>query len=931
MKNTLVKDALRELKKTFGRFMAIFAIVAIGCGFFAGIKATMPDMLQTAEDYFSEKRLMDIHLTSTIGVRSKDVETVKSANGVEGVMAGYSKDVYYLYNSQNMVLKFMSYNSALEQNSLHKLNKPELLKGRYPKNDKECLIEIKATSPNTFKIGNSIKISEPDGSKKITDTLTSDTYKIVGIVASPMYIGYERDSTNVGDGTVVSNVFVPEEDFKGDYYTDMYVRYKGSENYKPFSDSYKEFVKNLREDTVNKFTESVDERFDEMKNSAENKLDSAQKSRDSLKSLLACDEKKLRGMQASLNNGIKKFERQKTAYSESSAEYLLLQGKISSANDSLKIIGELLKDKNGKGQFRQKYLKQLETANKEIADGEKQLENMAEPKIYSFDRFEASVDYSSFYSDAEKINSISKVFPVFFIVVAALVCLTTMTRMVEEQRTLMGTYKALGISSVSISAKYVFYAFTASACGGIIGTVVGLKLIPKIIYDSYKIMYNIPKIAVPIRWSYVLGCTAVACVCISAAALIACRNELNSVPASLMRPKPPQNGKRVFLERFPKLWNKFSFLEKITIRNSVRYKKRFIMTVLGAAGCTALIVTAFGLKNSIKTIADKQFNDVMVYTGLVMLNNDNYSEDSLEKNLEELKEVKSHMLIASKDITVKNDGKSYDADVMVVKNANELDDYIHLRDKDSGKQITVNDGEAVATEKLCKLLNVKAGDTVYIDHKGKKVGIKIKAISKNYAMHYIYMTPKTYRESFGENEKYNLALVNLYDKESTEFKEQIIKKDEFYGIAYKGDSSKGFLNSVDSLDSVVLLLIICAGGLAMVVLYNLANINITERIREIASLKVLGFYENETAAYICRENYISAIAGVLLGLGLGKILHYFVVITSEVDIVMFNRELVWWAYLLGGLLTLVFTVTVNLILRFTIGKIPMVESLKSVE
>ena len=933
MKTAFVKDSLREIKKTFGRFLAIFTIVAIGCGFFSGIKATMPDMLVTAEDYFMDHRLMDLKLASTLGVRSQDIEEIKKAPEVEGVMAGYSKDVYYRYESRNLVLKFMSYNSDLPESSPNKLNTPEIIEGRMPQKEGECLIEIKATSPDTFKVGNTIKISEPDGTKKITDTLAKDEYKIVGIAASPMYIGYERDSTNVGTGKVTSNVLVPEYNFKGEYYTEAYVKFKGTEEYAPFSEEYKSRVNALKKGAVKAFEESVNSRYETAYKNSLNTIKSNEEKVKTLEQIVNSDRKSLLMQKQALDLQIKQAEQKLKKSEEGSTQYFLNQTTLVQLESSLEIVADLLKDGNQQGQYHKKYKENLAENKAALEKARTELNGFKSPEIYSFNRFEASDDYSSFYGDSQKIDSISKVFPVFFILVAALVCLTTMTRMIEEQRTLMGTYKSLGYSAKTIAKKYLFYAVTASVLGSISGTVIGMKIIPAIIYDSYKIMYNIPVLKTEIKPLYVILCTAVSVVCIGAAALMACIKELRARPASLMRPRPPKNGKRVFLERFPKIWNKISFLGKVTVRNLVRYKKRFLVTVIGVAGCTALIVTGLGLKFSIKSIADRQFEDILVYNGLVMLNSDNYSKQQLAETMDEISRVDKYMFARSENVTAENSGKSQSASVIVVDKPENTEDFIHLRDCKTGEKQEIKENQAIVTEKLCKLTGLKTGDYVTLkSEKGKIAKLKIGGISKNYTMHYIYISPGTYKNCFGTESVCNMAFVNLQKGvDDTAFKEDLIKKDEFYGMEYKEDSSKGFMNSLDSLDKVVILLVVCAGGLAMVVLYNLANINITERIREIATIKVLGFFENETSAYICRENYISTAIGILVGLFLGKILHYFVVITAEVDIVMFNHQLVWWAFVLGALLTAVFTIIVNAFLRLVIRKIDMVESLKSVE
>ncbi len=935
MKGALKKDTVREVRHSFGRFLSIFLIVLLGCGFFSGIKATMPDMIATAEEYFSDNRLMDLKLMSSIGVKSEDVEAVKKAENVEGVMAGYSKDVFYYHENQNLVLKFMSFNDVVAEDSPNNLDKPVLLEGRLPEKKGECAVEVKMSSPDTFKVGGKIKIDEPDSSKKITDTLAADTYKIVGIVASPLYIGYERDATTVGNGTVVSNVFVPESEFVCDYYTELYVKFKGTDELDPFSDEYKQAVKDKSSQAVEFFKESVNGRFEKLSSDAQDKITAAEEKTDILRQALSCDESQLTELLKTAQQSVKEAQAayDKVEQNGSGTRYLA-RSQLLKAQQLKEVAGRLLDDKkSGSTAAFDEYNGQLAAAEEEIAASKKELESVKFPAFYQYNRFEASSDYSSFYGDAQKVDSIAKVFPVFFILVAALVCLTTMTRMVEEQRTQIGTYKALGYSSARIAGKYLFYAAAAAAAGSCIGVTVGLQLFPKIIYSCYHILYNIPDIDTPFKPVYMILCLVVSVICTCSAVLYACMKELKSQPSQLMRPKPPQNGRRVLLERVDFIWKRLDFLAKVTVRNLLRYKKRFFMTVVGVAGCTALIVTGFGLKYSIKTIADKQFNEVFLYDGIAVLNSTDFDEEQLESKISSIEQVDKFMLTQSIEGIAESGGENQTVSMVVPKTPDSMGDYIDLVSAEDGSKLEVKNGSVIITQKLAKLLDLKTGDIVTVKLNGhEEKSFEIGGVSKNYALHYIYITPEDFESVYCEKPVYNLSFVDLKkNTDENSFKEQLISNDEFYGISFKTDSSRGFLNSVDSLDAIVILLIVCAGGLAFVVLYNLANINITERVREIATIKVLGFYDGETSAYIYRENLISTLVGILVGLGAGKILHYFVVITSEVDLVLFNRQLVWWAYVLGALLTLAFAFIVNLVLHFKLKKIDMVESLKSVE
>lgn len=934
MKNALLKDTFREIKNSIGRFLSIFTIVALGCGFFSGIKATMPDMIDAAEKYFEQTNLMDVKLMSTIGVRSEDVEAIKKSDIVKGVMAGYSKDVYYSYKNRNVVLKFMSYNDKLDDSSPNKLNKPVLIQGRYPEKEGECLIEVKASSPDTFKIGNTLEVSEPDNSKKLSDTLSVQKYKIVGIATSPLYIGYKRDATNVGDGNIVSNVYVPEYNFVCDYYTDIYIKFFDTENYNPFLDSYKEKVNELTYNVLDVFKNSVDLRYKKMINDASDKLESAKSNVSILEKYLSLNLSELYVAKKNIQHDISQAKKKYDSLENGTLSKQLAESAVIKAEHAGKIIDDLIEDKEKQNdENHQIYLNQLNDAKSQVARSEEQIKNQKEPQFYTFNRFELSSDYSSFYNDSQKVDSIAKIFPVFFIIVAALVCLTTMSRMIEEQRIQVGTYKALGYSISQIAGKYLFYSELSTILGSCIGSVLGLQIFPSIIFKCYKMLYNIPSFKSSFRPLYVVLCVLVSTICICITVVYACAKEFKSEPSELMRPKAPLNGKRVFLEKIGFIWNRLSFLEKVTIRNLFRYKKRFLMTLFGVAGCTALIITGFGLKNSIKTIADKQFEDIFVYDGLVVMDSSNYKEDELENKISSFKEIDKYLLAQSTDVKVLKDDVNQSAAIIVAKDPDRLDDFVKLKSVKGDQEYKLENGKVIITEKLSKLLGISVGDDFRVKSEGEKdITLTVGAISKNYTMHYVYMNPETYIQIYGKSPSYNVSFINLKKNvDHDDFKSKLISNKEFLGMSYKYDSAKGFMDSVNSLNSIVVLLILCAGGLAVVVLYNLANINITERVREIATVKVLGFYDNETSSYICNENYISSVIGILIGFIAGKILHYFVVITSEVDVVMFNRELVWWAYMIGALMTISFTVIVNIILYFKLKKVDMVESLKSVE
>ncbi|MBR1862469.1 MAG: ABC transporter permease [Ruminococcus sp.] len=932
MKNALLKDTFREIKNSLGRFLSIFAIVALGCGFFAGLKATMPDMVETAAEYFEENKLMDLKLVSTIGIKSSDVEAVKKADHVKGAHAAYSKDVFYSYNEQNIVLKCLSFNSSLKEDSPNKLNTLTVIEGRLPQKDGECAVEVKSSSPSSFKLGERLDFTEPDDSRELTETLAHESFEIVGIVSSPLYIGYERDATTVGNGTVVSNVFLREEEFVCDYYTELYADLDIPETEDQFSEEYRELCDSYSQQAVQVFRDSVGVRFDELMKRAESRIESSQSKIDTVGGYLLLGSQELETELEKYRKMNRKAKKELEDAESSGSPTMIPKAAVVKTQEVVDILQELLEDgADAMGPAHTKYAMEVEEAREEIEEAREQLKLQNEPSVYSFNRFTASNDYSSFEGDSRKIDRISRVFPVFFILVAALVCMTTMSRMIEEQRGQIGIYKALGYSSGDIALRYLIYSLCAAVTGGVIGTCLGLKLFPAMIYRGYKILYNIPEINTPLRGTYIFWCSAAAALCIGATVLLTCLSELRAVPGRLMRPRPPKSGKRVWLEDHEKIWGRLSFLSKVTVRNLVRYKRRFAVTVAGVMGCTALIITGFGLKNSIKSIVSKQFNEVFSYDGLVVLNR-NYDHDWLDSKLNSTHEIGVSMQGQLTDTEAENDGKKQKINIAVPDRPEKLYHFVTLKTI-GGEDISLTDGGAVVSYKLAQLLDLEEGSTVRIKNGDEGYAeLRVDGVCVNYAMHYVFMTPDTYRENFGGEPKYNVAFVNLLENtDHSRFKNELTACREFYGVTFRDEQASGFLDSVESLNSVVVLLIISAGLLAAVVLYNLANINITERMREIATVKVLGFYDMETSDYILRENFLSAFVGIALGLLAGKVLHRFVVMTAEVDVVLFDHELVPWAYGLGALITFIFTLLINVLLHFKLKKVDMVESLKSVE
>lgn len=579
--------------------------------------------------------------------------------------------------------------------------------------------------------------------------------------------------------------------------------------------------------------------------------------------------------------------------------------------------------------------RQITEAREELAKAQQKIDDLEKPKWYVYDRNNLT-EYSGYGDNADRMRAIGKVFPLIFFLVAALISLTTMTRMVEEERTQIGILKALGYGNASIVGKYLWYAILATLTGGVFGILIGEKIIPYIIITAYKILYrHMYDVVIPYNLYYAVTACAAALACTVIATLFSCMKELREQAAELMRPPTPKQGKRVFLERVPFIWKNLNFTWKSTVRNLVRYKKRFFMTVFGIGGCMGMMLFGFGLKDSISAIVPLQYEQIQLYDGDVILKEDVTEErNDVQKELDADKKVSVTAENLLKNIEVSSGESSQEVYLDVPKDVEAFKKFVVIRDRKTKEIYSLEDKGAILTEKAAKLLEVNVGDKLTIDTDDGEKTVLISAICENYMGHYLYMTSEVYEKTFGEAPDYNSIYYRTQDRTTEEAKdvgENVMKCDGTLSISYTTSLKKQVDHMLESLDIVIIVLIISAGMLAFVVLYNLNNINITERKRELATLKVLGFYDKEVSSYVYRENILLTLIGALAGLLIGKILHRFIVETVEIDSVMFGRNIDPPSFLYAFLLTVAFSLFVNGVMYFKLKKINMVESLKSVE
>lgn len=578
---------------------------------------------------------------------------------------------------------------------------------------------------------------------------------------------------------------------------------------------------------------------------------------------------------------------------------------------------------------------ELADARAEIEDGQKELDEIEMPEWYVWDRSN-NVSYASFTGNVDKLTAITTIFPVFFFLVAALVVSTTMTRMVEEERLQIGTLKALGYTRREIMQKYLWYAFAAAACGTAVGLAVGFRAFPAIIWSAYAMMYYMPAIYTPWRVFQAIFAGGTLTVLSVGVTALACRASLREVPATLMLPRAPKAGKRILLERITPLWRRFPFTWKVTCRNLLRYKKRFWMTVIGVAGCMSLLVSGFGISDSLNAIITKQFSDISHYDLMTVVTKEGATEQGdVYAYLNDPQNFTESLTVAVQSTRQPVADGEADVYLMVPQDVGQFADFLDLHERISRTPTPLGEEGVVLTEKLAKLLGVQAGDTVTLENGDEKTGtFVVSGVCEHYVSNYVYMSASTYEAGFGEAVSYNAVISKMAD-DSEEAHDTVsaalLEMDNVASLTFTRDSVAQVLNMLNSIDAVVVLIIVCAACLAFVVLYNLSNINIAERIKEIATIKVLGFYDREVYAYVNRESMALTLIGTLFGIFGGMALHRFIIVTVEVDAVMFGRDIQPLSFVYAIALTLLFSTLVNLVMGRTLKKISMVESMKAPE
>ncbi len=923
MKITRIKNIARGIKNSLNRFISIMFIVALGAGFMSGLAAASPDMYDTADEYIDDYSLYDIDVKSTIGLTENDLESIESLDRTEAAQGAVVFDMV-LNQADGSDFTSRVY-GILDDTSDTEINKLNLIEGRLPENDSECIIEsvFGKYSGEGVSIGDKLTLSEANTNYDTLEGYMADTtLTVVGICQSPLCISIEGDSSNIGSGTINLNVYTRRSAFTCDFYTDIFMTVSGALELNTFEDEYNDLISDVTDEIKSISDERVALRANDLKSSAQDTIDELTELIDTISSVAdiqnaQSDDLTVRKQQNKEVSDIL------TASGSSLADTISDETTLQTP-DSYESAAELLS----------RLEDQLDEANDYL--------DSIDDSAWMIRTRDDLTGYNSYSSNVGKVSALAKIFPVFFFVVALLVALTTMSRLIEEKRLQIGTLKALGYSNGQIIFEYMLFSISASVLGCILGFGVGFRIFPYAINSAYSMMYTLPAISTPIRWDIVAWVAPVTIVSILLATLWSCWSEFRSMPAILMLPKSPAPGKRIWLEHIGFIWRRMSFTHKVTARNLFRYKKRFIMTIIGVAGCSALLLTGFGIKDSVNDIIDKQYGQIDKYDLIFAMD----EEDSLT-NDESLNQTINDKGIISEYLSVSQEtGKVYygkekqEINIFVPQDTEKFADFTTLRTRSGHDSIMLSDDSIVLTEKLCEEMGINIGDSVTLeDSEGHQATITVSAITENYVSSYAYLTPKTYTACFSSEPEYTNLLCKLTAEENADSATILELANEatskimasshiLYGrsVASLKDT---FSDSIQSINGVIYVLIIAAGLLCIVVLYNLINVNICERRKELATLRVLGFYKSETQNYIFRETNILSFLGALVGLVLGIWLHSVVVKTIEVNHIMFGREIKPLSYIIALAISVVFTLLVDLIMKRPINKTDMVEAMKA--
>lgn len=885
---TFFISSVREIRSSFGRYLAILVITALGVGFFAGLCACRPSLTDTLGEYFEEQNFCDYRILSSVGF-PKDCAgsftTDTRISAAEGALYG---DILITGDGNDIAVRF---HSVTESVCI-----PDLVSGRMPEADNECVVDSDYFGEDI--IGQTIAISG-DNSEEAKDVLRVSSFTVVGTVRTPLYISADRGTTTLGNGKTEAFVFVSESCFTADYFTEIYVSLR--DRGEVYSDRYTDLISSEKAAVTALAENAAQLRYDRIVSDAQDEVDKARKKLDQASGELSA---------------------KKSAAIEDAAEQIAAAGQVATPENPyyaqlIAGIDEAFADAE----------RELEEGRAELEAAQREVDSIEAPSVYVMTRAE-NPGYAAFGQDSTIIENISVVFPVFFFLVAALVCVTTMTRMIEEQRTQIGVLKALGYGKGKICLKYVFYAGSAGMIGSVLGFFAGTALIPMTFWYAYRALYNFADRLLysfdPVMYALSL---AISMLCTAGVTLLCCRNVLREVPAVILRPKTPKDGKRILIERF-RFWRHVSFLHKVSLRNVIRYKQRFFLMILGISGCTALLLTGFGIRDSIQNVTEYQYGEITLYDAEITFTGtmDGERKEAFVSRHDGIEDA-LFLSVCNADIT--SDSATGTVSVMAVPDGNALSGFIDLHSGDDPVAYPP-EGGAVLCRGIAEKLSAKPGDTLMLtDDSLRQIAVTVTGICDNYIGNYVVIPEKDMARLHGDA-PLNTAYVR-FAKDTDVNPAELNGDADVSHVSLTGDTQETIESSFASLNLVVLLIILCAGMLAFIVLFNLININIGERIREIATIRVLGFFNSEASSYVFREVNMLTAAGTLAGLLLGHFLHSFVMAQIRPEGICFDCRIMWYSYLFSIAATLVFAILVQLVMQIRLRGISMTQSLKSVE
>ena len=893
MKNkTYLKASLREIIYSKGRFIAIVLIILLGTLLYVGIKATGPILNHSASQFVDKQELSNLQIVSTGGLTKRDEEAAAEIPDAE-VESGYQ--LFYADSKKNQVVKLYSYNKKSQQNQLI------VKSGHLPKKENEIVLDEKAKEEG-YRLNQTYKIDQPDQLKR-------KTFKIVGFVQSPMYISTEeRGLSNVGKGNVDFFAYLPESNFSSEIKSVIYVRFKNVQGKETYGSAYEQTMNKNIAASEKLFKDRPEERAAEIRKEAQAELLPK-------KNEVADGLAKLAEGQKEIDQAKDQLEQQQAMIGTESPQLAQAQTALENQQKEL--------DNNRE---------QLLSAQKKIRENEQAIHDLKTPS-YTFDQRAENPGFQEYGDLSERIAAIANVFPVFFFFIAALITFTTMTRMVEENRREIGTLKALGYSRFEIAIKYIIYALSAAIIGIVLGSVIGTHTLPRLVFELSSDRYNFPGVEAFYLSRPIVQATIAFLFASLGAALLVLMRELHEKPAELLQPKAPKPGKRIFLERITPIWSRMSFNSKVSYRNLFRYKSRMIMAVIGIAGCAALMVAGVGLKDSLSSVGDKQFGPIIDYDAIVTLK-DQPDRAAVEKIFTDKEKITSHLGMMNQTVELKQKGQANQKLTMMVPESRKaFDQYLHLKQQE--KKFTLPEEGAVITQKIAELFDLKKGDslTVY-DEDQQPFKIRIANISDNYLGNFLYLSKDYYQKvrgtSFAVN-SYLLKSKKMSKSEEEDLSKTLLNSEQVTNTSFISTQIETQEHSMDNLDGIVWIFVVLSGLLAFIVLYNLTNINVSERLRELSTIKVLGFYDREVTSYIFRENFVFTILGILFGYGLGIILTKFILDQASMETITFPLVIRAGAYLLAGGLTILFSVIVMVATHFRLQHINMIDALKSNE